>query len=148
MRSEVRLGGEGGSTIRLDSAAWREWLEAPSTVGFAYPVYDRAQGYIRGWMSVRKERRARGGEYWVAYHRAGGRLRKIYLGRVERVGQVELAAAAARFVAMEVPAASKAAEADEQKEVRSGQLGGASLGGEAMARQVEYSSRVVQFGRR
>ena len=129
MRGEVKIGGEGGSTIRLDSEAWRAWLEAPSTVGFAYPVYDRVKGYIRGWMSVRKERRARGGEYWVAYHRTGRRLRKIYLGRAERVRQAELAAAAARFAAMEVGVASEAAKGDEQKEVKSGQLGGASLKG-------------------
>jgi hypothetical protein len=141
------MSGEGGRTLRVDSQAWREWLEAPSTVGFAYPVYDREQGYMRGWMSVRKERRARGGEYWVAYRRVGGRLRKIYLGRTERVRQTELAAAAARFVAMEVPATSEAAGVEGQKEVRPGQLGGASLGGEAMARRVEYCSRVVQFGR-
>jgi len=146
MRGEVKIGGEGGKTIRLDSVAWREWLEAPSTLGFAYPVYDRVQGYIRGWMSVRKERRARGGEYWVAYRRTGRRLRKIYLGRAERVRQVELAAAAARFEAIEVPAASEAAGGDEQKEVRPGQLGGASLEGEAMARRKENCSRVVQFG--
>lgn len=119
-RSEVRLGGEKGCTIRLDSAAWREWLEAPSTVSFAYPVYDRTQGYIRGWMSVRKERRARGGDYWVAYHRMSRRLRKIYLGRAERVRQQELAAAAARFLAMEVPAASEAAGVERQKEVKPG----------------------------
>jgi hypothetical protein len=148
MRGEVKIGGEGGRTIRLDSVAWREWLEAPSTVGFAYPVYDRTQGYIRGSLSVRKERRARGGEYWVAYHRIGIRVRKIYLGRAERVRQEALAAAAARFEAMEVPAASEAAEANEQKEVRKGQLGGASLEGEVMARRIKNCSRVVQFGRR
>jgi len=57
---------QSGQGIRLSSAAWLAWLELPSTVSFAYPVYDGQAGYIRGFMTVRKERRVRGDHYWVA----------------------------------------------------------------------------------
>ena len=71
---------EDGSGIVVGSAAWFVWLAAPSTQSFGYPVYDAQAGYIDGFMTVRKERRARGGRYWVAYRRTQGRLRKVYLG--------------------------------------------------------------------
>lgn len=71
--------------IRLDTPAWAQWLETPTTRSFAYPLFDRAGGWIAGFMTVRKERRARGSTYWVAYRRNDGRLRKIYLGRSPQV---------------------------------------------------------------
>jgi hypothetical protein len=67
--------------IRLDTVAWFIWLETPTTTSFSYPLFDPACGYIRGYMTVRKESRQRGGSYWSVYRRSGGRLRKIYLGR-------------------------------------------------------------------
>ncbi|MBC8075869.1 MAG: hypothetical protein H7Y32_07330 [Chloroflexales bacterium] len=85
--------------IRLDSAAWFAWLEAPSTTRFAYPVFDPRCGYIVGTMTVRKERRKRGGWYWSVYRRAGGRLHKQYLGRSATVTQARLAAIAAGLLA-------------------------------------------------
>jgi LuxR family maltose regulon positive regulatory protein len=78
--------------IRLDSAAWFAWLEEPSTTRFAYPVFDPRCGYIVGVMTVRKERRKRGGWYWSVYRRAGGRLHKHYLGCSAAVTQVRLTA--------------------------------------------------------
>ena len=69
-----------GTRIRLDTAAWLRWLDAPSTRGFSYPLFDARVGYIVGFMTVRKEPRQRGGAYWSVYRRAQGRLRKIYLG--------------------------------------------------------------------
>ena len=86
--------------IRLDTPAWDSWLSLPSTRRFAYPIYDERVGYIRGWMTVRKERRNRGCEYWVAYRRVGKRLCKIYLGRSGQVSQSRLGMAAERFLAM------------------------------------------------
>jgi hypothetical protein len=67
--------------IRLDTVAWFTWLERPTTTSFSYPLFDPRCGYIRGYMTVRKEARQRGGSYWSVYRRSGGRLRKIYLGR-------------------------------------------------------------------
>lgn len=92
------------ASIRLDSPAWRAWLEASTTTRFAYPLYDPAVGFIVGCMTVRKERRPRGGAYWSAYRRIGDRLRKVYLGRsaavtpdrLEATAQILLAGAATR----------------------------------------------------
>lgn len=80
--------------LRLDRPAWFDWLEAPSTTSFSYPLFDRRCGYIIGFMTVRKERRQRGGAYWTAYRRQGRRLRKIYLGASQRLTQARLEAVA------------------------------------------------------
>jgi hypothetical protein len=85
-------------TLRLDTPAWSAWLEMETTRSFAYPLFDRAAGWIRGYMTVRKERRARGRTYWVAYRRSDGRLRKIYLGRSPQLTGLRLAAVAAEFL--------------------------------------------------
>jgi hypothetical protein len=86
-------------TLRLDTPAWSAWLEMETTRSFAYPLFDRAAGWITGYMTVRKERRARGSTYWVAYRRSDGRLRKIYLGRGSQVTGLRLAAVAEQFLA-------------------------------------------------
>jgi len=86
--------------IRLDTPEWTQWLAAPTTRSFAYPLFDRAAGGIDGFMTVRKEQRQRGSDYWSAYRRSDGRLRKIYLGRNPQVtGQRRAAVAAAFFPA-------------------------------------------------
>ena len=128
-------------TARLDTPVWWLWLEAPSTRSFAYPIYDGQVGYIRGFMTVRKEQRQRGSNYWVAYRRVGGRLRKIYLGRSSELTQRQLAVIAERFLTMEASAG------EAQKEVMPGQSSGASLGWEAMMRRVKSSHQVVHLGR-
>jgi|WetSurMetagenome_2_1015567.scaffolds.fasta_scaffold225631_2 hypothetical protein len=84
--------------IRLDTPAWAQWLETETTRSFAYPLFDRAAGWIAGFMTVRKERKQRGGTYWVAYRRSGSQLRKIYLGRSPQVTGQRLAAVAAVFL--------------------------------------------------
>jgi hypothetical protein len=84
--------------IRLDTPAWAQWLETESTHSFAYPLFDQAAGWIAGFMTVRKERRARGRTYWVAYRRSNGQLRKIYLGRSPQVTGHRLATVAAQFL--------------------------------------------------
>lgn len=83
------------SGIRLDSAAWFAWLEAPTTTSFAYPLLNAPAGYIDGFVTVRKERRTRGSVYWTAYWHVGRRLRKVYLGRAERLTAARLQAVAA-----------------------------------------------------
>ena len=80
--------------MRLDRPAWFAWLEAPSTTSFSYPLFDRRCGYIIGFMTVRKERRQRGGAYWTVYRRQGRRLRKFYLGASQRLTQARLEAVA------------------------------------------------------
>ena len=83
-----------------------------------------------GFVTVRKERRERGSDYWAAYRRVGGRLRKIYLGRSAELTQRQLAAIAERFLSMEAPAGAA------QKEVMPGQRGDVSLAWEVMMRRV------------
>jgi hypothetical protein len=80
--------------IELDSLTWWAWLEAPTTTRFAYPLLDPAVGYVVGFMTVRKERRQRGGAYWTVYRRAGARLHKVYLGRSATVTAARLQAIA------------------------------------------------------
>lgn len=87
---------------RLDTPAWRAWLSDPATTSFAYPVYNAAQGYIEGFMTVRKERRQRGGVYWMAYWRVRGRLRKVYVGATPTVTAARLQAIAATWLAQAV----------------------------------------------
>ncbi len=100
----------GGATLengpRLDTPAWVAWLDDPATTSFAYPVDNPAQGYIEGFMTVRKEARARGGAYWTAYWRVGGRLRKAYLGHATAVTTTRLRAIAAAWLAQRPPAAT------------------------------------------
>ncbi len=45
--------------IQVGTPAWFQWLAAPTTTSFSYPVYNPAGGYIDGFMTVRKERRQR-----------------------------------------------------------------------------------------
>jgi hypothetical protein len=87
----------GVERIALDTAAWFAWLAAPTTTSFAYPVFDASCGYIVGVMTVRKERRQRGGCYWSAYRRQSGRLRKVYLGPTAAVTRTRLDAVARSF---------------------------------------------------
>jgi hypothetical protein len=56
-------------------------LEAPTTTHFSYALFNHTRGYIDGFMTVRKERRQRGGTYWTVYRRQGQQVRKIYVGR-------------------------------------------------------------------
>jgi hypothetical protein len=76
-QAQIRLVEQSEQVIHVESQAWWAWLELPSTRSFAYPIYDRQAGYIRGFMTVRKETRARGSEYWVAYRRLGKEVRKV-----------------------------------------------------------------------
>ena len=85
--------------IRLDSPAWEAWLRETTTTSFSYPLFDRRCGYIIGFVTVRKEKRQRGGTYWTAYRRQGRRLRKFYLGRASAVTHAQLEAVVARVLA-------------------------------------------------
>jgi LuxR family maltose regulon positive regulatory protein len=91
--------GPDGGHLWLDTPAWFAWLDMGMTARFAYPLFDPAKGYIVGVMTVRKERRGRGGAYWTAYRRVGTKLRKVYLGRTPTVTQGRLAASARALLA-------------------------------------------------
>jgi len=81
----------------LDTPAWFAWLEAPSTTRFSYALFNRAKGYIDGFITLRKEQRQRGRAYWSAYRRQGQRVRKLYLGPSTALTHDQLERLAARF---------------------------------------------------
>src|SRR5690348_8326354 len=87
-----------GGHVPLDTPTWFAWLDAPTTSSFAYPIYDAACGYSVGVMTVRKERRQRGGCYWSAYRRRHGRLCKVYLGASDVLTRQRLEAVAFTFL--------------------------------------------------
>jgi hypothetical protein len=58
----------------------------------------------------------RGGEYWVAYRRGGGRLHKIYLGRAAQLSQAHLERVAEQFLVL-AKAGPAAKQSSERKEV-------------------------------
>lgn len=89
-------------SVQLDTPAWFGWLAAETTTRFSYPLFDPQVGYIVGFLTVRKERRQRGSEYWVAYRRIEGHVRKVYLGRSEAVTAQRLQAIASRMQGKEV----------------------------------------------
>ncbi len=95
-----------GPSIYLDTLAWFAWLEAPTTTRFSYALFNRAQGYIDGFMTVRKERRQRGTAYWSVYRRQGQRLRKLYLGTSAALTQTRLEQVAARLHPRDGPSAN------------------------------------------
>src|SRR5919206_836982 len=82
--------------IAVGSPAWVAWLDAPATRSFAF-----RSG--QGSLTARKDRRQRGGAYWVAYRKLGGTLRNIYLGKSADVTQERLADAAAMLAVASPP---------------------------------------------
>jgi hypothetical protein len=92
-----------GPAIHLDTPAWFAWLEAPTTTRFSYALFDRSRGFIDGFMTVRKERRQRGGAYWSVYRRQGSRLRKVYVGPSTALTQARLEQIATDFRQPDIP---------------------------------------------
>ena len=72
------IGASGASEIAVGSHAWIAWLKDPSTRSFSFRGPP-------GTFTARKERRVHGDEYWTAYRKRGGRLRKAYLGKAEKL---------------------------------------------------------------
>src|ERR687894_436174 len=80
----------GGPEITVASPSWIAWLTDPATRSFSF------QG-TSGRYTARKEHRSRGGEYWVAYRKQGGKLHKAYLGKAEDVTLARLEDVAAEM---------------------------------------------------
>jgi LuxR family transcriptional regulator, maltose regulon positive regulatory protein len=70
----TRTGGAAG--LAVGSSAWFAWLADDAARSFSF----RSPS---GAYTARKERRQRGGVYWVAYRTAAGRQHKVYLGKAE-----------------------------------------------------------------
>ena len=79
---------DGAAGVSVGSPAWFAWLveDAARSFSFRSPA---------GAYTARKERRQRGGAYWVAYRTAAGRQHKVYLGKAEELTPERLAEAAA-----------------------------------------------------
>jgi len=60
----------------VGSLAWFAWLITAST--FYYESRD-------GTFTAHREHRARGGSYWIAYRRRAGVLRRVHLGKPDRL---------------------------------------------------------------
>src|SRR5689334_9572656 len=88
----------GASAARLDvgSPGWFAWLAAEDARSFSF----RSPA---GTYTARKERRQRGGAYWVAYRTVAGRQHKVYLGKGEELTTRRLAEAAAKLAERAVP---------------------------------------------
>ena len=78
----------GGPEIAVDSPTWVAWPRNPATRSF--PLRDST-----GTFTARKERRSGGDEYWTACRKRGGKLRKVYLGKAEKLTLARLEDAAA-----------------------------------------------------
>src|SRR5215467_4885672 len=63
--------------VDLEDQAWQSWLAGRSSFAFLSREGHR--------FTARKESRARGNSYWVAYRKIGGKLSHIYIGRSEDV---------------------------------------------------------------
>ena len=95
---------EGASAARpgVGSPDWFAWLGAEHTRSFSF----RSPA---GSFTARKERRQRGGAYWVAYRTVAGRQHKVYLGKGEELTADRLTGAAAKLAERTGPGAEGAA---------------------------------------
>jgi hypothetical protein len=89
--------------MAVGSQAWFAWLADDSARSFSF----RSPA---GSYTARKERRQRGGAYWVAYRTAAGRQYKKYLGTVADLTPEHLAEAATALAERIVDAASTASD--------------------------------------
>jgi AAA ATPase domain len=82
--------GQGGGEV--GSPGWFAWLDDPATRSFTFED-------VQGSFTARKERRQRGSQYWIAYRKAGGKLRNAYLGKAADLTLERLQSAAAALAA-------------------------------------------------
>src|SRR5829696_8366017 len=81
----------GAPEIAVDSPVWTAWLEDRATHSFSFEGPS-------GTFTARKERRSGSNkEYWSAYRKRGGKLRKVYLGKAEKLTLARLDEAATRL---------------------------------------------------
>jgi LuxR family transcriptional regulator, maltose regulon positive regulatory protein len=83
---------DGAAGLAVGSPAWFAWLADDDARSFSF----RSPA---GAYTARKERRQRGGAYWVAYRTAAGRQHKVYLGKGDELTPERLAEAAATLAA-------------------------------------------------
>src|SRR5579884_4026260 len=77
-RGVLLLPASRNSTVSVGSQQWFSWLSDEKNSSFFF-------SNEAGSFTARKERRKRGGWYWIAYRSRGGRLAKTYIGRSEDI---------------------------------------------------------------
>jgi len=95
----VKQGGGKTTSPRLDfqGQPWQEWLEQVPSFAFV--------GKGGHHLTARKEMRARGNTYWIAYRKVSGKLIHKYLGRPVDVTLSRLEEVAAALAGQEIQAA-------------------------------------------
>jgi LuxR family transcriptional regulator, maltose regulon positive regulatory protein len=116
-------GGAAGAAagLAVGSPAWFAWLvdDAVRSFSFRSPA---------GAYTARKERRQRGGAYWVAYRTAAGRQHKVYLGKAEDLTPQRLDAAAAALAGRVADAAEPVGAAPPAPGGAPGRMGQGAAG--------------------
>jgi LuxR family maltose regulon positive regulatory protein len=114
-------GAGGVDGLVVGSPAWFAWLadEAARSFSFRSPS---------GAYTARKERRQRGGTYWVAYRTAAGRQHKVYLGKAEDLTSERLDEAAAALAVRVADAAGPVGGAPPAPGRGSGRTGQSAAG--------------------
>ena len=90
--------------LAVGSPAWFGWLVDDAARSFSFQSPS-------GVYTARKERRQRGGAYWVAYRTAAGRQHKVYLGKAEELSLERLDEVAAALAGRVADAAGQVGEA-------------------------------------
>ena len=84
------------SNLDFQSHVWQQWLEQVSSFAF--------QSKHGHHFTARKEARARGDAYWIAYRKVSGKLTHKYLGRTTDVTLTRLEEVAATLAGQEIQA--------------------------------------------
>ncbi len=90
----------------FESQAWLSWLAQRSS--FAFSSRDGHR------FTARKETRARGNSYWVAYRKIGGKLIHTYIGRSGDVSRARLEQAAAFLAGQANPVATSLSNLEQR----------------------------------
>lgn len=88
--------GEHVVSLVVETPAWFAWLEQATTFSF--------KAEHGGGFTARKERFQRGGCYWKAYRKCGGKLRTAYLGKSAELSLTRLRQVKGLLVSSSTPA--------------------------------------------
>jgi LuxR family maltose regulon positive regulatory protein len=91
-------------TLIIGSPEWYRWLADEQQRSFVFAC-------SAGSFQARKERKQRGGWYWIAYRRAHGKIHKRYLGKPEELSPARLHAAA-QLLEQSLPSVAQAVPVD------------------------------------
>jgi LuxR family maltose regulon positive regulatory protein len=91
-------------TLIIGSPEWYRWLADEQQRSFVFAC-------SAGSFQARRERKQRGGWYWIAYRRAHGKVHKRYLGKPEELSPARLHAAA-QLLEQSLPSVAQAVPVD------------------------------------